>query len=289
MLGEHPEIGAVGEADFLFDHLYRDLSNSGWASDIARLQSDRLFQSKRLRFASKHDGRAITVSFVDQLRLSSRGLLGFAIHRNINKVAALFPESKIIHIVRDPRDVAASCVRMGWAGNTYFGIDSWIDTEINWNKTLPVLPNCNICEVRFATLVSRPRAELERVCDFLGVTYSTRMLEYNLTSTYDPPDPNAIERWRKSLGPREVELVEIKAGTLMLQRGYELSKPHLTPPTSIERIRLWCANRAWKWKFAINRYGFLLFLFEKITRKLVKAFHPVVQMKINEIDVTYLR
>ena len=289
MLGAHEEISNPGETDFIFDYLTRRSNSDEWVYDLNSLRKDRVFQSSNLSILNSKDGIAIARNFVDQLDRRARRFLCLSIHGNADKAAAIFPGCKMIHIIRDPRDVALSVIGMGWAGNTYFGIDPWLETETNWESSASLFDKKNIFEIRFEDLIANPQVELERVCTFVGVSYSSSMLSYSARSTYALPDTSAIERWKTRLRPRDVALVEIKARSLLLQRNYKLSGYSLDPPSIGEKISLVCTNKAYKWKVGYYRYGMTNFLLEKITRKLLKPLHPIFMQRMNEIDKQYLK
>jgi hypothetical protein len=126
MLDAHEEITNPGETDFIFDYVQRGPAPNDWAYDLDQLRQDRTFQSYNLASLRSENGIDIARNFVAQLSSRGQGFLCLNIHGNADKVAGLFPGSKVIHIIRDPRDVANSCIGMGWAGNTYFGVAQWI-------------------------------------------------------------------------------------------------------------------------------------------------------------------
>jgi hypothetical protein len=178
---------------------------------------------------------------------------------------------------------------MGWAGNTYYGVDQWIETESNWDSSASLFKKNNIMELRFEDLVLHPKRQLKRVCNFMGVEYSSAMLSYSTESTYDPPDASTVTKWKTQLRAREIALVEIKARSLLLQRDYELSGCPLDYPTLFECIQLWWANKVYKWRFGIRRHGLINFVLEKITRRLLKPFHHVFAQRMHQTDRSYLK
>jgi hypothetical protein len=56
------------------------------------------------------------------------------VHRHYDRLLRLWPEARFIHLVRDPRDVASSCIGMGWAGNVWTGVTRWIEAERLWDE-----------------------------------------------------------------------------------------------------------------------------------------------------------
>lgn len=115
MLDASPEISNPGEMDFLFDHLHR--THSGvWEYDRQSLTQDRVFRSASLELDNALNGRALLDSMLSQIHRRHRGRMTLTVHRNAQKIVALFPAARFIHLLRDPRDVARSSIGMGWAG-----------------------------------------------------------------------------------------------------------------------------------------------------------------------------
>ena len=289
MLNAHDGITNLGESDFLFDYLKRQSGSYDWMYDVASLRQNRVFQSQNLNILKSEDGKQIAHDLVAQLTQRARGQLCLAIHRNADKVANLFPGCKIVHLIRDPRDVARSCINMGWAGNTYYGVDPWLETEMNWDASLPLFEKKNVLEVHFEKLISNPQLELGRVCQFLAVPFTPEMLNYPAHSTYETPHPSAAQQWKSKLKPRDVVLVEIKARSLLLERGYQLSGYPLDRPGLLERAYLFYQNKTYKWMFGCRRYGIFNFAMEKITRRLIKPLHPVFVHRMNQIAKQHLK
>jgi hypothetical protein len=288
MLDANQDINCPGEVDFIFDYLNAHPTSGKWTYDLEGLRLDRIFQSYSLNIIESNDAKTIVLDFVNQFRQRGRGSLVLNIHRNLDRLVAIYPDAQIIHLIRDPRDVANSCVRMGWAGNTYYAVNHWLDVENDWNKFGTQFPKDNVIQIFFKCLVSDPVGQLERLCHFLKVSYSADMLDYSMHSTYEKPDPSKAEKWKQS-SSREVALVELRAKPLLLERHYELSGYPLDPPNFGERILLWCTNKMNKWKFRWQRYGALIFTMDLITRKLGTRFQPIIRQRMNEIESQYLR
>lgn len=287
MLDSHEDISNPGEVDVVFDHVHRDSSRDRWFYDVNALLLDRAYQAKRFDVEAGADGKEVARNFIAELGRNSNGRLTLNVHRNLQKIAAIFPNAKIIHLIRDPRDVARSSIGMGWAGTTYYGIEHWLETEYEWNTYASLFDKQNILELRFEDLILHPREQLERICGFIGVPFSPEMLNYHTRSTYEAPDASAIQQWKKKQRPREIALVEIKAKDLLLERKYELSGYPLTPPGLLETISLFCSDKKNKWKFERRRYGFLNFAMEKLTRRFAKPLHPIFLRRIHEIARQY--
>ncbi len=254
MLKHHSRIHSPGEADFLFDHIAKD--GDGWRYDRAALEADRIFRDKDTPLRDGLEGAALAEALVADLAAKGEGFMSLNIHRNAPRMRALFPEAKIIHLLRDPRDVARSSIGMGWAGNSFFGVDHWIGTEAGWEEA--GYDETQVLTVRFEKLMANLEPELARICGFLGLEFEPAMLKYYENSTYGPPDPNIAQKWRDKAGAREVALIEGRVGSLLAARGYE---PADVPaePGARELMQLKMESRWKRWQFNMKRYGFSLF------------------------------
>ena len=98
-------------------------------------------------------------------------------NRLLGLIARLFPKTRIIHALRDPRDVAISCC-MGGFNNKLFPWSTrmeWIaqawqgsrDMMNHWKVALDV----PILEVSYERLVQHPESEFPRIIEFLGLEW----------------------------------------------------------------------------------------------------------------------
>lgn len=254
MLLSHPQIQSPGEADFLFDHVTHEPEGT-WRYDRDALQRDRIYWAKELEMPAG-DGEALARGLIAEMAAKDTGFLALSIHRNAPAMYALFPEAKIIHLLRDPRDVARSSIGMGWAGNSYYGASHWIGTEQDWDAA--AIPATQVLTVHYETLMANLEPELTRICEFLGLAFDPAMLTYYENSTYGPPDPGIAQKWKVKASPREVALIEGRVGPLLEARGYEPAGAPATPRV-LERLQLTVQSRYKRWQHNINRYGFGLF------------------------------
>ena len=112
----------------------------------------------------------------------------------------------------------------------------------------------NYHEVHFEDLVRSFETEAERLCTFLDIPFDDRMRTYwehregteSITEPWrqralEPPQPDAIERWKTEMKPRELALAEALAGSSLAKAGYE---PSGAP--AFDSQPAWRAYRAWK-------------------------------------------
>jgi len=284
MLDAHGDVYNPGEVDLLFDFLSPDPSHpTGWRYDLEAMQKHRIFKSRKVDVPLDCDGLDLLNHMIDQLSDRSTGTLTLSVHRNAEKMAKLLPDARIIHFLRDPRDVANSTIGMGWAGISYFGINDWIDTEQGWNNALPDIAPERLLTVKFEDLLTNLETELRKVCEFLGVPFSLSMLAYHKNTTYAPPDPKLAEQWRKKSTPREIALVEGKCGHLITARGYALNGKPINPG-KFEQFTLGVKNRSLRWRYNINRYGASLFFSALIAKRFgSKSMNDRVRLRMDDV------
>lgn len=132
----------------------------------------------------------------NEARLNSKMIPCEQTPRNIlylNEILELFPNAKIIAMVRDPRDVLLS-QKSKWKrkslGEEIFpmaeSIRSWanyhpITISKIWNVNFSILQkkskHPSILTVKFEDLLENPKEEMEHICQFLNITYTSRMLD----------------------------------------------------------------------------------------------------------------
>lgn len=256
MLKSHPELQSPGEADFLFDHIvYDEAARDGWRYDRKALCEDRILKAKNLEFDKSLDGRALLDAMIDAMARANQGRLFVSVHRHAPRIATLFPTSPIIHLLRDPRDVARSSIGMGWAGTSYHGVGHWIDTETAWDAA--AFNPENVHELRFEELMDDVEGHLIKICRFLGLEFDSAMRRYWEGSSYGPPEPQIAEKWRQQADCREVAIIEGRVGELLERRGYTAAgRPAFL--SHYEWLRLTAAHRLHRWRYNSQRYGTLL-------------------------------
>jgi LPS sulfotransferase NodH len=291
MLACHPQIAWCNEFEYTVDRL-DDLPN--WP-DLAKyyewLETHRIFQGCRLAIDRHLSYPELVDSFLKQQReRQGKSIVGATVHRHFDRLLQVWPDARFIHITRDGRDVAKSCIGMGWAGNVWMGVERWIEVEHLWAKLKESLPQDRQVEVTYETLIAEPALTLSSLCDFIGVPYSPTMLDYPQTTSYSSPDPRSIQQWQTKLSEREIQLVESRIATMLTERGYELSGlPLLTVTPAMEqklRLQDWWARV----QFRIKRMGFYLFAVDYLSRHLsLKQWQKQIRLKLNTMEAARLK
>lgn len=291
MLDHHPMIAFHGEFEFAVDQIPEEHEWPNLTKYHDWIETNRVFGSSNFEVDQTLTYPALVNSFLVQKRnRANKPLVGATVHRQFDKLLRIWPEARFIHLLRDGRATALSCVRMGWAGNVWTGVEKWIDAEHLWKRMCEALTAEQSMEIKYEELLRDPQKTLTDLCDFFGVPYDKAMLEYHKTSTYGPPDPATSERWRTTLSNYEVQLLEARIGDMLTARGYALSGlPKLTVTARLKRQ----LRRQDFWARQVvrfRRYGLLLSVLESVTRRLgFKSVWKHLRRRMNEIELTLLK
>lgn len=146
------------------------------------------------------------------------------------QLMGLFPGSKLVHIIRDGRDVSLSLERVGWHGPTgYDRAHYWQQrVEMAYAAARELGPERNLI-IRYEDLVLETRSTLGAICDFLGETYEAGMLDFfedasEHLSDIDgsvhgklgrAPRPEDVGRWRYEMSiVRQIEFESVAGDSL---------------------------------------------------------------------------
>lgn len=149
------------------------------------------------------------------------------------EINACFPNAKVIHIVRDGRDVASSIIRARMGPTIYYAAARmWCKYVDAIEEIRLACPDDRYVEVRYEDLLSSPRESLARTCDYLGVSYSETMLAFHENSS--PYQTDAVnkenlqqplmesnkEKWRRQMTDRQIQEFESVAAEHLKRYDY---------------------------------------------------------------------
>jgi LPS sulfotransferase NodH len=163
--------------------------------------------------------------------------------RHADVLCDLFPDCALVHLVRDPRDVVASLLRMPWADRSVLAnTRQWVECQ---RGALGVRERANYVRVVYEDLVANPEAELAKLCGAVGLPYSGVMLEAGdesganrwwLGRARTAIDGSRVMRWKHELSSSQAALVEWLARDTMKELGYVPCSGTATP-TLLARAR----------------------------------------------------
>lgn len=194
MLNTHPEIAFVPETHFVGRYIVdHPLLN---AKDLKeRLVDDHRFHRLAISqdtveniIASLEDQFSIAEFYKSILNFyttkSKTQIIGDKAPKNIEYlpiIKHLFPEAYLIHIIRDPRDVYLSRTKAKWSSD-YSDLAHFTAYRSQYNLGChygPKLFANHYYEIHYEDLISNPDSELASICNWLGVPFDDRMLEFS--------------------------------------------------------------------------------------------------------------
>ncbi len=246
ILDSHPELHA-GPESLLLLPVPIDTGDLARKFDLARADLD-------AALAAVAGARVPFVERFQDLVLAGSGKRSWVdkTARNVHRLAYIrrhFPLAKVVHVVRDPRDVVASLkthrkrkvvdgriVPTGYCMPVELCIDRW---EQAIGDALAHGPDPLVHTVRYEDLVLDTERTVRRLCGFVGVDFAPEMLEFHKVNspTRDPARfPQNIEatkpisrasigRHRTALTAGEIEQVEARLGETMCRFGYGAAPP----------------------------------------------------------------
>lgn len=260
MLNAHPRLAVPFETDFVA--VYEALGGNEFADREARAKAVELWAREPLTKKAKLIENPATFTNQQDIRsfaaLVSAVLSGYSRQQGkfrwgvktpsfvteIDVLKQLFPAAKIIHLVRDGRDVAVSMSKIRWGKkNVIRAARDWRE-KVMMGRKMGKLLGGDYLEIRFEDLVADPAHCLRTVCDFLDEDFDALMLDYHRDSrsampkesqqwhqkSMSKPDTGKISSWKRTMSRPHQELFEDEAGAWLKVFGYPLTgrKPGLT-------------------------------------------------------------
>lgn len=291
MLDHHPRIAFYSEFPFPVEKIGDDGTFPPLDAYHKWVASHWMFSASGLTLDTSLDYPKLVNSFLEQKRRrDGKQLVGATVHWHFDRLRHVWPDARYIHILRDGRDVARSCIRMGWAGNVWMGSETWIEAERSWTTLLKQLPESRYCEVRYEELIGHPRENLEAICGFIRVPFDEAMLSFPDDSTYDLPDTKLVFQWKEKAPVEEIRLAEARIGDLLVERGYALSGLPKLEPSRLRIRKLQLQDRWARRLFRVRRYGLSLTALSALSRRRPFGWlDSYVSPRIERIRRRYLR
>ena len=208
IIDAHAQAAGVGEMSGI-EHFARELERV-WDASLPAPESfgpmrDRAFKNMAAAYTQACQQQAPGAKRIVNKALGNNRVVGL--------LARLFPKTRIIHAIRDPRDVAVSCF-MGGLNNAYYPWTAraeWI--AVAWEQSRRLMEHWKretdlpILDVRYEDVVTDPGTQFPRFIDFLGLPWDegcTRFHESKRTVrtlSYDqvnrPLYASSVNRWQR--------------------------------------------------------------------------------------------
>jgi hypothetical protein len=183
--------------------------------------------------------------------------------RHLPLLHLLFPWARMVHIVRDGRDVALSTLEWArpdkgpgrfelWSSEPVAVCALWWEWLVRTGRRDGAsLGSGRYLEVGYERLVADPEPEIRRIASFLELEFAPEMLTsferktrvepgLSAKSAWLPPTPG-LRDWRAHMAARDVELFEALAGTTLRELGYPTTYDTISRDTAelAEHCRAW--------------------------------------------------
>ena len=143
----------------------------------------------------------------------------------VAEILALFPDAKIVHVVRDPRDVLLSLQKVPWGerGNI-------VQHVHKWRQCLEIPERAgvrtgNYVRVLYEELLETPEEVVGRLCRGVGITHTPSLLDFHSRTdapfdgetepwkrrAQQPLDPSNTRKWVRGMSTEDIAVVEFLA------------------------------------------------------------------------------
>jgi hypothetical protein len=193
----------------------------------------------------KHYARFVTELFDLHGQVKGKRLVGEkspGYVRHLPTLEALWPAARIVHLIRDGRDVSLSALdwkkservvgrHSTWEADRVSTAALWWEWQVRLGRdAADVIGPERYCEVRYESLVADPEGECRRLSAFLDVPYDDAMLRFHEGRTRVKPGRGAkaawlpvtrgLRRWEEQMRGDDVARFEAVAGDLLEELGY---------------------------------------------------------------------
>jgi len=253
MLNAHPGLCLPPETHFFRRYVADAAARRRWervgtSALQAALDSDEHFARAGIPAAellNPETGRGLDTARVYRRllqRVATRekaGLVGDKDPRSLDCLAAWkreFPDARIVHMIRDPRDVLLSRTKAEWsAGRPWWAHLLICKEQLRRGRALGRrLYGDAYLEVRYEDLLADPRAELERICKHIELEFDPCMLDFAASAerlvdssemswkkeTLGPLLVSNTNKWRTGLSTFQVRLTERISRESFRELGY---------------------------------------------------------------------
>ena len=136
----------------------------------------------------------------------------------------VFPDCRIVHIIRDPRDVALSILKFPWgANNVSVAADHWNRGVGELRRLGHQLGSQRYFELTYEQLLAEPRRTLGCLMTFTNARIDADRLDQYVAETAINPRRNNSRKWETAFSKRDLQRIEGCAAEQMQAVGYELA------------------------------------------------------------------
>jgi hypothetical protein len=220
-------------------------------NEIEKYQESETILNKLKKSFNQSFSSLISIFFIHEANKKGKSIPGDQTPRHIfyvNEIKEMFPEAKFINMVRDPRAVLLS-QKFKWKAGLRKSVPLFetVRTYLNYHPVImsyvwkqgiksslsvkDSIKKTSWIDVKFENLIDQPKANLSRVCDFLGIDFTDEMLNVPVSMSSTGTDEgkkgfskNVSAKWISSLSSSEVYFSEKINQDLITHFGYHLLK-----------------------------------------------------------------
>jgi Sulfotransferase family len=181
-----------------------------------------------------------------------------------DEVKRVFPEARIVHLVRDGRDVALSLLRVPFGpANVWAAARQWRAAVEAGERAQARFPD-DVLSVRYEDLVADPATVVPAVCRFAGIAYAPAMLAIEEASAerlargqagwfrelFAGINAGSVGKWRTRMSRGQRATFAAVAGDALRRHGYEVPDDGPAPrvPAAAWLAHNWTVKL---WHFAV--------------------------------------
>lgn len=173
------------------------------------------------------------------------------VERYADQIFAAYPNARMIHMIRDPRDRYQASLAKWPNGKLRAGgaVGRWLYSAVLARRNRARYPE-RYKIVRFETLIQATEQTLREVCRFLDEEYTPDMLAMSASPGHrqkllrgaeaepaeSPLSPAFIGAYRGAVDEREIAFMQSIAGREMTRFGYELEEYHFKLPERLSYL-----------------------------------------------------
>jgi len=255
LLNEHPQLFLPKESFFMmslysayrnvkdwtpkkrlsyYNDIWKDSRiNINWSFDKALLKKD-ILESPDQDFVGM--SKLVYIHHLRNVEKDSVEMIGDKnpIHSLFTKeLSELFKNSKFIYISRDHRDNILSFKKVKFDFN-HAAILAQRWKSYNRNiLSVYERDGSDFLRVKYEDLISSPESILRGICDFLGVDYFGKMMEFNKrkestrswhANLNQPIDANNLNKWENEMSPKDLMIANYICASTADKLGYETQR-----------------------------------------------------------------
>lgn len=251
MLNAHTDVHFNKETHFIKNYVHKELKQGKYnRSQILRLEEELKKDESLVDFSDKvskvvresldlNDDFVTPFIFKNLLGREGVRYCGEKDPMNVNYLSTIdkaFPESKVVHITRDPRDVILSRIKSGWGNKNslIWHISEYKFSICKARKEGNAIFKSNYLEVRYEDLIVNVERELIAICDFLGINFQPQMCQPEKyagdlvrpdemqwkSNVLNPVDKENVGKWKSGFTSKQLFIVESILNDILIQMSY---------------------------------------------------------------------